>query len=181
MVWWMLGGCFLLFDGDTEGQEPGDCSDAADNDGDGDFDCNDAGCFGSPVCEPVETSGPPVVDDPDPTDPPDPTTPPDPTAPGDLDVQWRFSNGLGCAANDVFDVGVAVFDGPDLLDGFPLSLLCDDGGAQILDLEPMRIEVSVAAFGPDGFSGPVTHLGIAEAELLPDEVVQVMLVLEPTE
>ncbi len=33
-----------------EGQAPGDCSDGADNDGDGLFDCNDTGCAGAPVC-----------------------------------------------------------------------------------------------------------------------------------
>lgn len=38
-----------------EGTEPGDCTDAADNDADGTFDCNDEGCSGSPDC--VEDSG----------------------------------------------------------------------------------------------------------------------------
>jgi len=37
-----------------EGTEVGDCTDGADNDGDGDFDCIDSGCFGSPDCEEVE-------------------------------------------------------------------------------------------------------------------------------
>ena len=34
-----------------EGQEPGDCSDDADNDADGDFDCADEGCAGAKVCK----------------------------------------------------------------------------------------------------------------------------------
>ena len=34
----------------TEGSEPGDCSDGADNDSDGTFDCRDTGCAGAPVC-----------------------------------------------------------------------------------------------------------------------------------
>lgn len=34
----------------AEGTEPGDCDDGADNDGDGDFDCNDDGCQNSPIC-----------------------------------------------------------------------------------------------------------------------------------
>lgn len=38
----------------VEGTEPGDCTDGADNDTDGDFDCDDDGCSGSPDCE---TSG----------------------------------------------------------------------------------------------------------------------------
>ena len=29
---------------------PGECSDGADNDSDGDYDCNDSDCFGAPVC-----------------------------------------------------------------------------------------------------------------------------------
>ncbi len=34
----------------AEGVSVGDCSDGADNDGDGDFDCDDSGCSGAPVC-----------------------------------------------------------------------------------------------------------------------------------
>ncbi len=44
---------FLLSCGEaekTEGMTPGDCTDGADNDGDGDFDCDDDGCAGSPDC-----------------------------------------------------------------------------------------------------------------------------------
>ena len=35
---------------DIEGDEPGECNDGADNDANGDFDCDDAGCAGSPDC-----------------------------------------------------------------------------------------------------------------------------------
>jgi hypothetical protein len=42
-----------------EGTAAGDCTDGADNDADGDFDCNDAGCAGSPDCEnPDENAAP---------------------------------------------------------------------------------------------------------------------------
>ena len=34
----------------VEGQLPGECEDGADNDADGDYDCNDADCAGAPVC-----------------------------------------------------------------------------------------------------------------------------------
>ena len=34
-----------------EGDEPGECSDGADNDKDGLFDCDDAQCAGSPACK----------------------------------------------------------------------------------------------------------------------------------
>ncbi len=39
-----------------EGTEPGDCTDGADNDADGDFDCKDDGCDGAPACEDSDTS-----------------------------------------------------------------------------------------------------------------------------
>ncbi len=38
-----------------EGTEPGDCTDGADNDRDGLFDCDDDGCAGSPDCEEADT------------------------------------------------------------------------------------------------------------------------------
>lgn len=34
-----------------EGTEPGDCSDGADNDADGAFDCDDSSCRGAPACD----------------------------------------------------------------------------------------------------------------------------------
>ena len=36
---------------DYEGDGPGECTDRADNDRDGDFDCADSGCAGSPDCK----------------------------------------------------------------------------------------------------------------------------------
>ena len=36
---------------DAEGDDPQECRDGADNDGNGDFDCADAGCQGSPDCD----------------------------------------------------------------------------------------------------------------------------------
>ena len=35
---------------DIEGNQPGECSDGADNDSDGYFDCNDSNCYGAPDC-----------------------------------------------------------------------------------------------------------------------------------
>lgn len=48
-----------------EGVEAGDCSDAADNDGDGVFDCDDDGCAGSPVCTDGSNNGSPNNGSPD--------------------------------------------------------------------------------------------------------------------
>lgn len=41
----------LMACGSYEGDDPGECTDGADNDRDGDFDCNDDGCEESPHCE----------------------------------------------------------------------------------------------------------------------------------
>ena len=41
-----------------EGSQSGDCIDGADNDMDGDFDCNDSGCSGSPDCDIDDVSEP---------------------------------------------------------------------------------------------------------------------------
>ncbi len=41
-----------------EGRNPGECADGADNDGNGDFDCADAGCAGSPDCTATDDTGP---------------------------------------------------------------------------------------------------------------------------
>ncbi|MBJ96191.1 MAG: hypothetical protein CMP23_17145, partial [Rickettsiales bacterium] len=35
----------------AEGTRPGDCSDGADNDADGAYDCSDAGCSAAPICQ----------------------------------------------------------------------------------------------------------------------------------
>ena len=37
-------------DKNLEGDDPGECEDGADNDADGDFDCDDEDCAGAPVC-----------------------------------------------------------------------------------------------------------------------------------
>ena len=51
----LLGAC----SGDkvqTEGVNPGECDDGADNDADGDYDCNDSDCAGAPVCSEDDTA-----------------------------------------------------------------------------------------------------------------------------
>ncbi len=45
-------------DAEYEGDEAGECSDGADNDRDGDFDCDDEGCEGSPDCTDEPSSEP---------------------------------------------------------------------------------------------------------------------------
>ncbi len=51
----VLAGCPSADDDDAgpverEGDDPGECDDGADNDGDGLFDCDDPDCAGAPVC-----------------------------------------------------------------------------------------------------------------------------------
>ncbi|MCO4746442.1 MAG: hypothetical protein KC912_16715 [Proteobacteria bacterium] len=41
---------------ETEGTLPGECTDDADNDADGLFDCNDPDCFGAAACQPPPES-----------------------------------------------------------------------------------------------------------------------------
>ena len=48
-----------------EGDQPGECSDGADNDQDGFFDCNDPDCIGSPECSPGDDDDSTVSDDDD--------------------------------------------------------------------------------------------------------------------
>ena len=56
-------------DNTYEGDDPGECSDGADNDQDGQFDCDDAACKGSPDCnaeagtdiEEIESGGIPSI------------------------------------------------------------------------------------------------------------------------
>ena len=56
--------CFLVFltavsagcrnfnrDGEPEGTNVGECADGAENDSDGDYDCDDEDCAGAPDCE----------------------------------------------------------------------------------------------------------------------------------
>lgn len=60
-----------------EGDQAGECEDGADNDQDGDFDCDDTHCVGAPACTP-ESPEEPTPEPPDPTpEPPEPTPPPD--------------------------------------------------------------------------------------------------------
>ncbi|MFH1467780.1 MAG: hypothetical protein ABIO70_25565 [Pseudomonadota bacterium] len=47
----------------TEGMEPGECADAADNDGDGLYDCDDPDCSGAPDCHAPEGDGAGECDD----------------------------------------------------------------------------------------------------------------------
>jgi len=176
MSWWTLTACFLLFDGDDEGQEPGDCTDAADNDGDGDFDCNDEGCFGSPDCEgaptgPMPTEGPPLP--PTPTEPPDTGTAPPP--PSELRIAWSFENGQDCAKNGVDTVLITLTRAEDPLLA-SVAEPCDLGETAFTGLEPGDLGVLLEGLDdgdvPRFFSQDVV-------DLFPDEETSIQLLLQP--
>ena len=90
----LLTGC----SGGVEGQEPGECLDRIDNDGNGLTDCDDGGCMGWEFCDPSGggdggTPGGTGGDDTGGATPPDDTAPPDDTG-GDTarpsgDAAWR--------------------------------------------------------------------------------------------
>ena len=75
-----------------EGQEPGDCEDGADNDGDGDFDCRDDGCEGAPVCVGVLDDDTGATDD------------------GDCEVAPRSPELASCVSTGTYDSGRTVTD-----------------------------------------------------------------------
>ncbi len=52
----LLPGCFDQEPEEFEGDEAGECSDGADNDQDGLFDCDDEDCEGSEDCDVPENS-----------------------------------------------------------------------------------------------------------------------------
>ncbi|MCP4804748.1 MAG: hypothetical protein GY913_30310 [Proteobacteria bacterium] len=67
-MWWFLFAC-----GGIEGDDPGECTDGADNDGNGLFDCRDPGCQGGEDCldvEPVDSDEPDPGDSGQDSDPP---------------------------------------------------------------------------------------------------------------
>ncbi len=65
VVWvTVLSGCIFGPAQEVEGDEPFECEDGADNDQDGDFDCDDEGCEDSPECEDIDDD-PPFADDDD--------------------------------------------------------------------------------------------------------------------
>ncbi|MFT4624423.1 MAG: hypothetical protein ACI8PZ_003082 [Myxococcota bacterium] len=84
---WVLALFLVACGGGREGDEPGECTDGADNDVDGLFDCRDSDCAASPDC--TDPASPPIVSTTTPTGgtttPTNPATPA-PTEIGDLSL-----------------------------------------------------------------------------------------------
>ena len=90
-----------------EGRNPGECSDGADNDGNGDFDCNDAACKGSPDCADADTDT-------------DTDTDTDRDSDTDTDTNTDTDTDTGNSQVDADGDGYTVADGD-----------CDDGDATV--------------------------------------------------
>ena len=105
----------------VEGTEPGDCTDDADNDADGLFDCDDDGCFGSTACstdtasenEPTEPTSEPEsepenepVSEPE-NEPTEPASEPEPAGPAILGTQ----NNPAISCLEILEEGASTGDG----------------------------------------------------------------------
>jgi hypothetical protein len=103
--------------GEVEGDEAGECSDGADNDQDGMFDCDDPGCYGSPDCEGDDDDDDAADDDDDAADDDDDAADDDDDAADDDDD----------AADDDDDATSVDNDG----DGYTEEIDCDDNDPAI--------------------------------------------------
>jgi hypothetical protein len=81
----LLSGLMLAACANVEGDAVGECSDGADNDRDGRFDCQDPDCFGSPACAGDDDDSGAAGDDDDATGDDDDATGDDDDATGDDD------------------------------------------------------------------------------------------------
>ena len=75
---------------DYEGDGPGECTDKADNDQDGKFDCDDDGCAGSPDCRTQTATGSAPSGSEREIAPPGSTTPPVYTESALVGTRWMF-------------------------------------------------------------------------------------------
>jgi hypothetical protein len=128
-----------------EGANPGECEDRADNDGDGDFDCADADCLGSPDCVDSDTddsagdtdTGSVDTGDTEDTGPSDEDRDGFSAEDGDCnDVNPAINPSATDLVGDGVDQNCDGLDGMDLdSDGFPSQASggadCDDGDAAI--------------------------------------------------
>jgi hypothetical protein len=141
-----------------EGDEPGECSDGADNDQDGLYDCNDPNCEGAPDCEEGDdddATTPPDDDDDATTPPPDDDdddATPSPTAPNITNVVWSW-----LPASGEFEFDIYVFDSDCNL-GSPTIYWSVDGTWQ----SPAAVGGTVTCNGTiyfyvGGFSSGASH------------------------
>ncbi len=130
---WVAGAMFIAACGDKaepaeesveEGRAAGDCRDGADNDGDGDFDCDDPGCDGSPDCESDPDQGDDSDDAGDGADGTDGDDGTDGTDPTDLDGDGVSTDDGDCNDDDATiypgaadDVGDGIDQNCDGVDG----------------------------------------------------------------
>ncbi len=105
-------GCLGIGNKDVEGDEAGECSDGADNDQNGLFDCDDEGCAGSPDCQ-EELGDTDTEGDTDTDADADTDTDTDADADADTDADTDVEPGPeGSYEGEM----VVIIDGPDELD-----------------------------------------------------------------
>ena len=102
----------------TEGSEPGECDDGADNDQDSYYDCNDSDCYGAPVCQGDDDD---AADDDDATDDDD-------AVGGEIPVITNVSHVYNAGPSN-FVFTITAHD-PDGNFGIPLLLWSVDQAAQ---------------------------------------------------
>ncbi len=157
---------------DIEGNEPGECSDGADNDSDGLYDCNDPDCAGAPDCEGDDDDA--TGDDDDSTgdddatgDDDDATGDDDDSTPGPLDSDGdglsdaqEIPLGLDPYDDDTDDDGLT--DGYEVVNGTNPLLWDNDGdglsdGQELGRLAPQGNDTDPLLFAADTDSLSTTN------------------------
>ena len=102
---------------DLEGDDAGECSDEADNDSDGLFDCDDSDCFGAPPCQGNDddaTDDDDGPDDDDATDDDDAADDDDATSIDYCNGPWQIGLFGGYTFNGQLDNTDPMWDPPDM-------------------------------------------------------------------
>ncbi len=145
----------------VEGTREGDCTDSADNDGDGFFDCEDQGCWGSPDCPGTGDDDDATTDDDDAVDDDDATTDDDDAVDDDDTADDDDATGPSlpagtCAPVAVIGCGDVVNDDTslpgvdDVMDGYPCTTSNESGPEIAFELDlpaNTAIELYLTAFG----------------------------------
>ena len=129
-------------DSSYEGDDPGECSDGADNDKDGLFDCADPGCAGAPDCSGDDDDS---TDDDDTTPDDDDTTDDDDTAPDDDDTTASTNDPVISGLTGGWNAGTALME-------FSMNLSdpdCDLGSPTLHWMIDAQIQTPVPSNGPD--------------------------------
>lgn len=132
----------------VEGTREGDCTDSADNDGDGFFDCEDQGCWGSPDCPGTGDDDDATTDDDDAVDDDDTADDDDATGPSLPAGTCAPVAVIGCG--DVVNDDTSLPGVDDVMDGYPCTTSNESGPEIAFELDlpaNTAIELYLTAFG----------------------------------